>query len=401
MTAKLGNAVDVKGTGGLKILAKLDHQRTGSEVDPDEAAVRARSMAGTGGLYFSANGSVAEAINSSSVRATTGTDLKLPSGRVEIDAQSHTQQYAEATGIAVGGLAVGASVAEARSTTVTEAILGDRANDRDGASLITDLLVSADGEDINQAKSIAGSGGLISGNATIARTRTSGTVLADIGKAVDIAASSLALTAKFNALYGTHANSVNAAVIGGSGAGSDNEVTVSTTARISDDAELYLLRDVLLSANSNIYTRHLGEAATGAGGGVISGQAVTNQSDVTADTKVDIGERAILVAGLVGGDYDGKLIARAFTRHEASEDVTLSTGGAIAGGGVNNVHNATFTNTVKVGEDAYLSAYGQIGLGTYTLRRSSARGGRRGSVLLTRRQTSAVCSQSRLPMAQR
>ena len=367
VTAKLGNAVDVKGTGGLKILAKLDHQRTGSEVDPDEAAVRARSMAGTGGLYFSANGSVAEAINSSSVRATTGTDLKLPSGRVEIDAQSHTQQYAEATGIAVGGLAVGASVAEARSTTVTEAILGDRANDRDGASLITDLLVSADGEDINQAKSIAGSGGLISGNATIARTRTSGTVLADIGKAVDIAASSLALTAKFNALYGTHANSVNAAVIGGSGAGSDNEVTVSTTARISDDAELYLLRDVLLSANSNIYTRHLGEAATGAGGGVISGQAVTNQSDVTADTKVDIGERAILVAGLVGGDYDGKLIARAFTRHEASEDVTLSTGGAIAGGGVNNVHNATFTNTVKVGEDAYLSAYGQIGLGTYTL----------------------------------
>ncbi|KKN78394.1 hypothetical protein LCGC14_0350420 [marine sediment metagenome] len=367
VTAKLGNAVDVKGTGGLKILAKLDNQRTGPEVDPDEAAVRARSMAGTGGLYFSANGSVAEAINSSSVRAITGTDLKLPSGRVEIDAQSHTQQYAEATGIAVGGLAVGASVAEARSTTTTEAILGDRANDRDGASLITDLLVSADGEDINQAKSIAGSGGLISGNATIARTRTSGNVLAEIGEAVDIAASSLALTAKFNALYGTHANSVNAAVIGGSGAGSDNEVTVSTTARISDDAELYLLRDVLLSANSNIYTRHMGEAATGAGGGVISGQAVFNQSDVIADSQVDIGERSILVAGLAGGDYDGKLIARAYTRHEASEDVTLSTGGAIAGGGVNNVHNATFTNTVKVGEDAYLSAYGQIGLGTYTL----------------------------------
>ncbi|HCP05208.1 MAG TPA: hypothetical protein DIT61_17175, partial [Pseudomonas sp.] len=208
VTAKLGNAVDIKGTGGLKVAAKLDNQRSGNEVDPDEAAVRARSVAGSGGLYFSANGSVAEAVNSSVVSATTGTDLKLPSGRVEIDARSETQQYAEATGIAVGGLAVGASVAEARSTTTTEAKLGDRANDRQGTSLLTDLVISADGEDINQAKSIAGSGGLVAGNATIARTRTTGNVYAEIGKAVDIAAGSLALTAKFNALYGTHANSV-------------------------------------------------------------------------------------------------------------------------------------------------------------------------------------------------
>jgi filamentous hemagglutinin family protein len=371
VTAKLGNAVDIKGTGGLKVAAKLDNQRSGNEVDPDEAAVRARSVAGSGGLYFSANGSVAEAVNSSTVSATTGTDLKLPSGRVEIDARSETQQYAEATGIAVGGLAVGASVAEARSTTTTEAKLGDRANDRQGASLLTDLVVSADGEDINQAKSIAGSGGLVAGNATIARTRTTGNVYAEIGKAVDIAADSLALTAKFNALYGTHANSVNAAVVGGSGASSDNEVTVTTRARVGNDAELYLGQDALLSANSNIYTRHLGSAARGAGGGVISGQAVTNRSDVTADSLVDIGERVILVAGLAGGDYDGKLIARAFTRHEVNESVTLSTGGAIAGGGADNVHDASFTNAVNVGDGATLTAYGQIGLGTYTLSSSA------------------------------
>ncbi|UAW97349.1 leukotoxin LktA family filamentous adhesin [Halopseudomonas nanhaiensis] len=371
VNAALGNFVDVQGSGGLTVLAGLENNRSGTEIDPNRATVRAEAVAGSGGIYFSANGTVAEAINASQVYATTGTDLKLPSGRVEINASSRTQQYADALGIAVGGLAVGASVAEAKSTTVTHAKLGDRANDRNRGSLVDDLIVTAIGEDINQAKSVAGSGGLVAGNASVAITRTHGTTHAEIGQAVDVAMLSLALTSKYTALYGTHADSVNAALAGASGAASKNYITTNSKASVGRDAKLYADNDVLLSANSNIFSRHLGEAASGAGGGVISGQAVFNTTTVTSDTLVDIGENAALLAGAGAQNAPGKLIARAFTRHEVDEEITLSTGGLLAGGGVENTHTAALTNHVRVGNNAQLTSFGQLGLGTYTISAAS------------------------------
>ena len=369
--AALGDSANVQGTGGLMVLAGLSSKRSGSDIDPEQASVRAEAVAGSGGYYFSANGTVAEAINSSRVLATTGSDLKLPSGRVEINASSRTQQYADALGIAVGGLAVGASVAEARSTTVTHAKLGDRANDRNRASLVDDLVVSASGEDINQARSVAGSGGLVSGNASIATTRTDGNVHAEIGEAVDIAMLSLALSSQYAALYGTHADSVNAALAGASGAASNNHIKANSTASVGTGAKLYADRDILLSANSDLFSRHLGDAASGAGGGVISGQAVSNTTSIDSNTLVDVGRNAVLVAGARSVDDPGKLIARAFTRHEASEAITLSTGGALAGGGVENVHSATLDNLVRIGANAELTSFGQLGLGTYTISATS------------------------------
>ncbi|HDZ57697.1 MAG TPA: leukotoxin LktA family filamentous adhesin [Pseudomonas xinjiangensis] len=368
--ALLGNSNDVQGNGGLLLSATLDTPRSASgasDLDPDQANVSAVAVAGSGGLYFSANGTVATASNTSEVMARTGADLKLPGGRVEIAADSVTQQYADALGIAVGGLAVGASVATASSDTTTAASLGDRAKNGTGSSAITDLILLATGQDINQAKSVAGSGGLVAGNASLAKTDTQGNVSVAVGKQVQVAAGNMALTSAYQALYGSHANSINAALAGASGAAANHKVSGSSSVQIGDSSELVAGHTLSINASNNFFSRHLGSAASGAGGGVISGQAVFNRTTITGDAIVQVGEQARLVAGVVAVDDPGKLILRAFSRHEVDEDVTLSTGGAVAGGGVENIHTATLNNTVDIGSGAELTSFGELGLGTYTI----------------------------------
>ena len=366
VTASLGGRADVRGTGGLRLKAELEYNRVGSEIDPDQANVRAESIAGSGGLFLSANATIAEAFNTASVSALTGTHLKLPSGRIEILADGRSHQYADALGVAVGGLAVGASVAKAESDSTTLARLGNFTNDRDGAALISDLLVNANAEDINQAKSVAGSGGVIAGNASVASTRTEGSATAQIGDSVQIAMRNLSLTAEYRAIYGTHANSVNAALAGASGAGGVNRVFANSLASIGQNSQLAAAQDLVVTANNNIFSRHLGEAASGAGGGVISGQAVYSDTLINSTAHVDVGNNVELLAGLNAADYSSRLLLRAFTRMQVTESVTLSTGGAIAGGGVRVDSEANLNNTVTIGTNSYLFSSGSLGAGTYS-----------------------------------
>src|SRR5690606_41681733 len=84
VTASLGDRADVRGTGGLRLKSTLEYNRTGSEIDPDQANVRAQAIAGSGGLFLSANATIAEALNTATVKSLTGSHLKLPAGRIEI-----------------------------------------------------------------------------------------------------------------------------------------------------------------------------------------------------------------------------------------------------------------------------------------------------------------------------
>ncbi|NMY52176.1 leukotoxin LktA family filamentous adhesin [Pseudomonas sp. WS 5011] len=364
--ASIGNRADVRGSGGLRLKSALEYNRSGSEIDPDKANVRAQSIAGSGGLFLSANATIAEAFNTATVSALTGTHLKLPSGRIEILADGRSHQYADALGVAVGGLAVGASVAKAESDSTTLASLGNFASDRNGAAVISDLLVNANAEDINQAKSVAGSGGVIAGNASIASTRTKGSATAEIGDSVQIAMRNLSLTAEYRAIFGTHANSVNAALAGASGAGGENRVIANSLARIGQNSRLAAQQDLIITANNNIFSRHLGAAASGAGGGVISGQAVYSDTRIDSKAHVDVGNSVSLFAGLNAADYSARLLLRAFTRMQVSESVTLSTGGAIAGGGVGVDSQANLNNTVTIGANGALFSSGSLGAGTYS-----------------------------------
>lgn len=366
--ASLGNNNSVLGGNGLTLSAAL---LTPAGDDPDDANVRAQAIAGTGGLYFAANGSVAVAKNESSVVAKTGSNLRLPGGRIQITADSATHQYADALGVAVGGMAVGASLASAVSNTHTDVILGSGMKAGTGVT-VGDVVFTATADDLNEAKSVAGSGGLIAGNASLAKTDTDGEASVSVGSGSDLTADSFSINAAYSGRYGAHANSVNAAVLGGSGAGTENTLDGSSTVTIGSSAVLNARRDLLIAARNTFATHAIdGSFVSGAGGGVITGQAVTNRTTINGNALVEIGQNATLIAGSNSADTLGKLMVRAYTIQTTSEGVTLSTGGAIASGGASNTHTSNLTNTVQVDTGARLNSYGELGLGTYTLATAS------------------------------
>lgn len=364
--AALGDDNQLLGNNGLTLSARL---KTPAGSAPSDANIVAKAIAGSGGLYFSANATVATASNRSQVSAITGANLQLPGGRIDISADSATHQYADALGIAVsGGLAVGAAVASASADTDTYVTLGNSTAASSGVTL-GDVVISATGNDLNQAKSVAGSGGLVAGNASLAITHSDGTADVTVGSDSVLTMDDLSLTSSYTGRYGTHADSVNAALVGASGAGVKNTVNGASTVTVSSNAALIARQDLLIEASNHFYTQQFSDVAvSGAGGGVISGQAVVSDTTITGNTLVDIAQNARLIAGIAPtADIAGKLMIRAYTQQATSEDATLSTGGVISGGGAENNHTSTLNNTLRVGNGALLSSYGELGLGTYSL----------------------------------
>ena len=359
VSATLGDRNEVIGQS-LSLKARL-LDSSGSGYDPKTANVSAEAVAGTGALYYSANASVATATNSSVVTAATGSDLKLPAGAVDILADSRTQQYAKALGISAGGLALGAAVAEAKALTLTEALLGARA--MQGA--LTRLDVNASGRDLNQADSTAGSGGLVAGNASVAKTLANGVVRARIGSGSQLnVAGALTLKATYQGHYASQADSVNAALLGGSGALARNQITGVSAAEIGDGAVLFAKGNLLAEASNLFASHHAGAAASGAGGGVISGQAVVSDTDISGSARVEVGDNASL-AGAQDGDWAKSLQLLASQQVFTRDYATLSTGGGIAAGGVETSHDVTLDSQVKVGAGSSLHSLGSLALNTY------------------------------------
>ena len=82
------------------------------------------SLAGGGGSLIGAQGSYARASENATVSAYGGTGITLPNADVVITAQNDSSQYAQATGLSTGFLAVGATVAQTSSSAHTYAYLG-------------------------------------------------------------------------------------------------------------------------------------------------------------------------------------------------------------------------------------------------------------------------------------
>ena len=110
------------------------------------------SLAGGGGSLIGAQGSYAKASENATVSAYGGTGITLPNANVTIAAENDSAQYAEATGLSTGFLALGASVAQISSSAHTYAYLG--AGAITSASNIGILQITATGVDANVANAI-------------------------------------------------------------------------------------------------------------------------------------------------------------------------------------------------------------------------------------------------------
>lgn len=359
--------------GQLKVIAEMLLPSSGT-------SAHAFSAAGTGGFVIGANATVSTATNNATVHAAIGDHVLLPMGDVIVQANSSTSQSAVTTGIAVGFVGLGVAVALATADTNTTAELGQSVTS--SGSRTGNLLVNATSKDAVSADATSGVGGVIAGNGAGANTTVNSSTTVNIGQDSNFTAGTIGLVAWHTSTYKGSVNTVNASLAGASGAAAVNDITSDVSVNIRKNVQMTALMNVCGSstcaaavnvvAQNDFVESGTGDTATGAGGGVLNGAAVfgvthiNGTASILIDDSDDTARQTIITAGTDPFYNPGGIRMTAFSTLNATDTVSLVTGGAITSAGVNTTVDATLSNSVTVGNYARLQTFGSIGIGTFT-----------------------------------
>ncbi|GHD53762.1 leukotoxin LktA family filamentous adhesin [Marinobacter persicus] len=356
----LGNNVTVNDGDNLTVSAK--QKREG-----DDANVRAESFSATGGAFLGADASLAFVSGTDTTEVDVGSSLTMNDAVLDVGVATDARRESRAHGFAVGGaLAAGTAWAETGGGSTTKLTLGDNVALGDGVAMER-VNLAIDAHEQYLAESLAGSGGLVSGNASVARQSGADTVSLTIGNGGSIVSDDAGFRSDYRGDFGSHANSINASALGASGAFSRAGLDSSNTLTLGSSA-LDVANGTSLVAESDVRSIHPGnQSASAAGGGVASGQAVDHKTDLDLDTDVIIQDDAIVRVGFLGGGNSEvpELIIEAVNSLAVQSNASLATGGALAGGGVYSQVEADLNAGVRVGE-ATLSSRGDITVSTLT-----------------------------------
>jgi len=343
-----------------------------AERTPDagnDPTAQASATAGSGGVLFGANATVSTATSGGFVQAATGTGVMLPDGNVTIEATNSSDQSANATGVAVGGLlAIGADVATATSNVTTLAQLG--------AGAITNVTgtldVSATGKDENDVSSTAGSGGAIAGDASVGNTNDTSTVSAVV--VGSLLAGTVNVGATNNSIFTPDVSSVNAALAGASGAVANNNDNTAANATVLSNTVIMASFAVDITAQ-NTFTENVptnGNTVSAGAGGFLNGTAALSTTTLTGNATVTIGSSVMIDVETPTTPSTGTpgIFLIASSALNTNDQVTLSTGGALAAAGTDSSLTATLNNNVVTDSSAadpdVFTTNQNIGIGTYT-----------------------------------
>ena len=358
----LGDGVTLSATS-----LTLDAERAlDSTNDPTASS---STTAGVGGLLLGVNATDSQATNFGTVQAYTGSNVTLVGGAVTIEAANNSNQVANATGVTASLLfAIGKDVASASSGVNTSAQMGSGAS----TFLTGTLTVQANGTDENDATAIAGSGGLIAGHAAEGSTSDTSNVSAGLG-AGNILASAVDVTATNYSRFVPNVSSVNAAIVGGSGAYANNTDTTSANVTIANNVNIVATFEVNIAA-LNSFGESVptdGNNVAAGEGGIVNGSAAQSTTTLTGESTVTIGSSVSIDVETIATPAPGTspgIFLTASSVLQTSDQVTLSAGGAIEGAGTNSSLSATLTNKVVTnssvtGPDKFTTNQ-SIGIGT-------------------------------------
>ncbi|MEO0518743.1 MAG: DUF4347 domain-containing protein, partial [Cyanobacteria bacterium P01_A01_bin.116] len=303
-------------------------------------AAHAEATGSGGALYGSVNAAYSEATNTGEIAAFVGDNSELTiTNDASITASGISQQDAKADGYNGGILAAGANIAHAESDLATEAYLGTGVN-----ISAQNLNIQAVGNDNNFAESVSGGGGVVSGRASDSTTKSksSAKVRIEDGDAasgnveIDIAGQ-LTIKADQTSDFNGKADSVNASVVGGSGAYVTNKVNSEATVEIgvdTDNTENNLVIEagsVDIDATQTILKAELSDAsAEAASGGVADGSAVAGETTIENTTLVSLGDSSTSNGFGTRINTTGDIDLNAFNDVSAWDKSNLNSGGLIS-----------------------------------------------------------------------
>ena len=317
---------------------------------------------GSAGALVGLNATVATAENNSKAETLVANSALISTGEVSVSATNTTDQTAESSGLAVGLIAAGFNLSTAKSDTVTTATLTDMTAVAAGT-----LNVTANGDDSNDAVTVAGSGGLVAGAAASSTTRTDSRTQAGLlttGSAAFGAnvAGAANITAEHTSNFGGSVDSTQASLVGASGANIDHRVESEVLANIGDRVQL-TAQDLTLAA------RNITDNQLLAGGK----QNVNSISGGLANIPAGGADLVIIhnTSALIGANAAVRLTPptlgpslfkqEAYNNVGANQRVKLDSGGAIATANAEIDTAITANATTTVGADSDIVVdYGDI-----------------------------------------
>ncbi len=234
------------------------------------------------------------------------------------------------------------------------------------------LSISANGDDINLADAVSGSGGLVAGAAASANTSTGGgasaTIADNSGPGTVLDVSSLTITAQHTAEFDGQTNTFQADALGYSGSWANNTDSSTVNAHIGNYAQVVTQNVQVLA--TNVTKKDLvpsGQNNISAGsGGVIQGNAAESTTTIANYTTADVGSHAnINVTG--SATNPGLFVLYALNTVNGSDSVNLDTGGLIDGSNATStIHADTNNATAEIGPNAIVKTVGDVNLDTRT-----------------------------------
>ncbi|AMA57372.1 leukotoxin LktA family filamentous adhesin [Bradyrhizobium sp. CCGE-LA001] len=373
VTADVGdNAIFSGGALGVTAMALVPIIGTQTNTDGTTTTIYgtttyAKALAGGGGSLIGAQGSYAKASQNATVSAYGGTAIELPNADVLIAAQNDSAQYAEATGLSTGFLALGATVAQTSSNAHTYAYLGAPADmDTLNHENYTGILqITATGKDTNVSNATVGAGGTYAGAAAVATTSSTAVTNArfDGGTTDDtLYFGGLSVKATHTTNYAASGDAYQASTAGVSAGKAQNDVTSTTTAEIGTHLIINTDGGDIVVISNDIVNQAGGGARSGSGGS-FSGAAALSDSTVTQTVTTNIGAGTILSLNGDPRTSIGVIDIEAYNTLNARDTASLATASFFAGGGAesNMTANATLAVNIHARE---LFSVGKIFIGT-------------------------------------
>ncbi|MBM4043507.1 MAG: hypothetical protein FJ279_00180, partial [Planctomycetes bacterium] len=317
---------------------------------------------GSAGALLGIMASKSTARNVSGVRAFVADNAAIYiTGAMRVEAVAHSEQSADVTGVLVGlVLAAGDNRAKAETDMTVLAYLADHVTVEGG-----DLKLLAQGSDVIYAEATAGSGGMVSGTAARADADSASDTQASLGTGAVVHVDRLEITAGHVTQFNSKTNSVNASVVGGSGAKADNDVDADVGVDFGAGLQLSAFDLVVNSTNTIRKPLLDGYNVISGSGGIVDAPAAFSETDIENEATITIGDDASLQ---VLGDREdpGRFRMTAYNDVEADDRVKLDSGGAISvAKAQSEIDNKRHDAIITVGPDAVLRSVGDIELAAW------------------------------------
>ncbi|WP_293776099.1 leukotoxin LktA family filamentous adhesin [uncultured Oxalicibacterium sp.] len=308
-----------------------------SAKDGQSGETQVTAGAGGGGL-LGLGAAVAVAEKSSTAVAHISDGTQITAGQdLSVNADLQHALSAETIGVSVGGVAVGASVATAKTQGQSSAELGQNV-----IVQANNIQINSHAASRNDVEAIGVSGGIVAGNAVVATAsdRTAArswvgagsrlTATGDIG--LQASTDPMARAFSFGAAIGAGAVGASVAV-----ASVDTQVTAG-----ADGATLTAGDDLTVSAEARRSAQESAEArAVGASGGVLAGlNATVANATVRSDVLTQLGQGSVLVVG------DEATIKASDATSVKTDATGIAVGGLLAVGA--NIGNASIDANQRV-----------------------------------------------------